>query len=241
MRFARSDRIGAMSALVAIVAPCVACETRLVDLELVPEDRAFSSVEERAIRDIAESTARDVRALIPTLPKRITLVVQTGKQHVIPETGETGTIAQPSSVYWTVDPDRDVLSIIRKELRPTLFHELHHLAREARVARVALLDSVVTEGLATAFERDFGGVHPPWGEPPPEIEQWTREVMAEPPTAPREKWLSRHPDGRRWIGLRVGTFLVDRAMKTSGRTSAELVSVPTAEILQMAKFGEKHD
>jgi uncharacterized protein YjaZ len=227
-----------MSALVAIVAACVACEARIIDVELVPEGRAFSSVEERAIRDIAESTSRDVRALIPTLPKRIALVVQPGKQ-VIPETGETGTTAQPSSVYWTVDPDRDVLSIIRKELRPTLFHELHHLAREARVARVALLDSVVAEGLATAFERDFGGAHPPWGEPPPEMEQWTRELMAEPPTAPREKWLSRHPDGRRWIGFRVGTYLVDRAMKTSGRTSAELALVPTAEILQLAGDGAR--
>jgi uncharacterized protein YjaZ len=238
MRFATSDRIRAMS-VVAIVAACVACEARIVDVELVPDGRAFSSAEERAIRDIAESTVREVRALLPTLPKRLTLVVQTGKQGVIPETGETGTAALPSSVYWTVDPDRDVPSIIRKELRPTLFHELHHLARDARVARVALVDAVVTEGLATAFERDFGGATPPWGEPAPEMDRWTREILEQPPTAARETWLFRHPDGRRWIGLRVGTHLVDRAMKSSGRSSAELALVPTAEILQMAGVGAR--
>jgi uncharacterized protein YjaZ len=239
MRFAGSEQRGVRSTVIALLAACSACEARIVDVELVPEGRAFSSVEERAIRDIAESTTRNVRALIPTLPKRITLVVQPGKESVIPETGETGTTAQPSSVYWTVDPDRDVLSIIRKELRRTLFHELHHLARDARVARVALLDAVVTEGLATAFERDFGGAHPPWGEPVPEIEQWTREILQQPPTAARETWLFRHPDGRRWIGLRVGTYLIDRAMKTSGRTSAELVLLPTAEILQLAGVGAR--
>jgi hypothetical protein len=32
----------------------------------------------------------------------------------------------------------------------------------------------------------------------------------------------------------VGTFLVDRATKASGRSSAELVTTPTAEILASA-------
>lgn len=236
MRFA-SDR---WRVLIALLAWCSACESRTVDVELEPEGRIFSSDEARAIREIAEATAREVRVLLPSLPKRLTLVVQTGKR-VIPETGETATAVQPSSVYWTVDPDRDVLAVIRKELRPTLFHELHHLVRTARVERAALLDSVVTEGLATAFERDFGGVRPPWGEPGPDIEAWTREVFEQPPDASRETWLSRHPDGRRWIGLRVGTFLADRAMKASGRTSAELAGVPTAEILQMAKISAPHE
>jgi hypothetical protein len=222
---------------VVVLAACSACKSRLVDVEFETEGRAFSSAEESAIRDIAESTARDVRVLLPTLPQHLKLVAGQGKR-VIPETGETATTVLPSSVYWTVDPDRDVLAVVRKELRPTLFHELHHLSRETSVARAELMDSVVTEGLATAFERDFGGVNPPWGAAPPEIMEWTREVMHQPSTASRETWLSRHPDGRRWIGLRVGTFLVDRAMKTSGRTSADLIAVPTAEILRMAGVEE---
>jgi uncharacterized protein YjaZ len=96
------------------------------------------------------------------------------------------------------------------------------------------MDSVVTEGMATAFERDFGKASPPWGLPPPDVMEWTRELLLEPETASRETWLFRHPDGRRWIGMKVGTFLVDRAMKTSGRTSAEMVALPTEEILRLA-------
>jgi hypothetical protein len=60
---------------------------------------------------------RELRTLLPTLPHKLTLVVQPGKD-VIPETGETATAVLPASVYWTVDPDRDLLSIARKELRP---------------------------------------------------------------------------------------------------------------------------
>ena len=154
---------------------------------------------------------------------------------VIPETGETATAVLPASVYWTVDPRRDVLSIVRTELRPTLFHEFHHLLRDGHIPRHSLMDAVVTEGLATAFERDFGNANPPWGIAPPEVMDWTRELLLQPETAPRDDWLSRHPDGRRWIGLRVGTFLADRAMRASGRSAVALVTTPTEEILRLAE------
>ena len=217
----------------ALLVALSACACRRTDVQLVPEGRALSGDERRAVQEIADSAFRDVAKLLPTLPKSLTLVVQPGKD-VIPETGETATAVLPASVYWTFDPDRDLLAIARKELRPTLFHELHHLARDARVGRASLMDSVVTEGMATAFERDFGKVDPPWGVAPPEVMEWTRELLDQPDLAPRDAWLSRHPDGRRWVGIRVGTFLVDRAVKASGRSAAELVTTPTAEILRLA-------
>jgi uncharacterized protein YjaZ len=118
-------------------------------------------------------------------------------------------------------------------LRPTLFHELHHLVRTAAVGGRRLKDHVIREGLGTAFERDFGGVSPPWGQYPPEVSLWAKEVLAQPDDAPVAQWLFHHPDGRRWIGLRVGTHLVDCAMKSSGKTSADLVRVPTDALLAM--------
>jgi hypothetical protein len=212
----------------------LACEPHEMELEVSDEGRAFSRAERRAIQQTADAAARDVRVLLPGLPKRLLLVVRSGKS-VIPETGENGTTVGPSGVDWTVDPDRDVLSVIRTQLRPTLFHELHHLVRgSTTTARRSLMDSVVTEGMATAFERDFAKVDPPWGKPPPEIMDWTREILRQPDSAPPDTWLIRHPDGRRWIGMRVGTFLVDRSTKVSGRSAAELVSTSTDEILRLA-------
>jgi uncharacterized protein YjaZ len=210
------------------------CEARVVQVELIPDGHVFSRAERRAIQEIADGAARDVRAALPALPKNLTLIVRPGKD-VIAETGETATTALPASVYWTVDPDRDVLSIVRSELRPTLCHEFHHLARDARIPRVSLMDAVVSEGLATAFERDFAKVNPPWGIAPPEVMDWTRELLLQPASAPRHDWLSEHPDGRRWIGIRVGTFLVDRATKTSGRSAAQLITASTDEILRLAE------
>ena len=175
-----------------------------------------------------------MRAVLPSLPKHLKLVARPGKD-VIPETGENATAVLPSSVYWTFDPERDVVSTIRSELRFTLFHEFHHLVRMAHVPTRSLMDAVVTEGLATAFERDFGKANPPWGLAPPEVTDWTRELLRQPETAEREPWLFKHPDGRRWVGIRVGTFLVDRATRASGRTAAELAVTPTEEILRLAE------
>jgi hypothetical protein len=60
------------------------------------------------------------------------------------------------------------------------------------------------ERLATAFERDFAGARPPWGQSPSDVDAWTRELLALPPDAPRDEWLHRRPDGRQWFGMRVG-------------------------------------
>jgi hypothetical protein len=96
------------------------------------------------------------------------------------------------------------------------------------------MDQVITEGMATAFERDFAGTSPPWGVYPDDVSDWAKELMALPPTARRDHWLIRHPDGRRWIGYRAGTYLVDRAMRTSEQSSAELVSRSTEDVIKIA-------
>jgi uncharacterized protein YjaZ len=211
----------------------LACERRDVDVELPKSGRALSSVEQRELQQIADTTFRDVRTKLDGLPPRLTLIVRWGKD-VIPETGENGAAAFPGNIGWTLDPDRDALVTIRSQLRPTLVHELHHLARKSRIPSLTLVDRVVDEGLATAFERDVASVDPPWGKAPPEIMDWTREILRQPPDAEQERWLIRHSDGRRWIGMRVGTFLVDRACRAAGKTPAELVFTPSAEIVRLA-------
>jgi hypothetical protein len=201
----------------------------------MPNDpHAFSRQERRAIEDVAEKAVPDVRHLLPDLPRPIVLRVSTSHD-VIPETGENGSNYQPNVVDWRVDASRTegIAAIARRELRATLFHELHHLVRCAAVNGMRLRDHVMREGLGTAFERDYGGTSPPWGQYPNEVSRWAAELLAQPDDAPRDKWLFHHPDGRRWIGYRVGTYLADCAMKASGRTSADLVRVPTDALLAM--------
>lgn len=225
-----------LGVVIVLTMGAVACERHDVDVELPTSGRELSRTERRELQRIADATFRDVRAHLDGLPPRLTLIVRWGKD-VIPETGENGAAGFPGNVGWTLDPARDALSTIRSQLRATLVHELHHLARASRVSSRVLMDRVIDEGLATAFERDFAKVNPPWGRPPPEIMDWVLEIRRQPEDVEQEPWFVRHPDGRRWVGMRVGTFLVDRACHASGKTPAAFVSTPSAEIVRLADVG----
>jgi hypothetical protein len=216
------------------LAAFLGCEAHhLVDVELPPDRYSFSRAERGTIQAIANSAAHDVRAVLPALPKSLKLVVRPGTD-AIPETGENATAVLPGSVYWTFDPDRDVLSTIRDELP-------HHVSRVSSSRSHGTRTRPLAHGrrdkgraghrVRTRFRESQSTV----GIAPPEVMEWTRELLLQPETAEREPWLFQHPDGRRWIGITVGTFLVDRAARASGRSSAELVATPTEEILRLAR------
>ena len=219
----------------------VACACHDVDVRWFPEEGyTFSQADIAEVTRIAEDSVQEARKLLPGLPERIVLEVRDGTR-VIPETGENGTTRPPDAVCWTIDPSHPdgTSEIIRKWLRGTLFHELHHLVRDKRVHRTTLMDSVITEGMASAFERDAAGLDVPWARYSKEVEAWVEEVRALPPDTPRRDWLFRHPDGRRWVGYKVGTYLVDRAMRATGRSAAELVTEPTKDIVRWASGGRR--
>jgi hypothetical protein len=204
------------------------------------ERRDFSEEARRAVRDVCDAAEPTIRGLLPVLPSEIELAVQTGG-FVIPETGELGVAVAERRVSWTVSPARPggVAETVRAHLRHTLFHELHHIARGwvmmgRNEHRAQFIDGVVCEGLATAFERDFGGFRPPWGEYPADVVQWVRELSMLPRTASYRHWMFQHPDGRRWVGYRAGTYIVDRVKAATGRSAADLVRTPAREILRIA-------
>ena len=213
-------------------------------LFLDTDDRRFFSEEARsAIREACGAAEPEIRALLPRLAPTLEVAVQTGT-FVIPETVEVGAAVAPARVTWTVDPTRPggVAAIARSRLRLTLFHECHHLVRFAhlrkRDTRPTLMDRVVSEGLATAFERDLGGWRPPWGEYPEDVLAWAKELLKLPASEPPDPWMFQHPDGRRWVGYRAGTYIADRAIAESGRSAAELVLTPTDEILRIARVDD---
>lgn len=204
------------------------------------EAHAFPEDERETIEAIGRDALDEIAGLLTGVPERIELVVQTGPQ-VIPETGEGGVALAPGRIGWTVDPARTggVLAIARARLRPTLFHEVHHLARgwtvEGGTVGTRMIDAAVSEGMATAFERDAAESRPPWGEyPAEEVEGWVRELLEAPGFEAYATWMFQRPDGRRWIGYRAGTWLADRAMAACACSAADLVSTPTDEILDLA-------
>ncbi len=201
----------------------------------IHEGYTFSRAEQRTIRTITEAAARDARLLLSDLPSHLIVRVNPGKK-VIDEIGSSSSYSAPNVVYWTVDPSRPggVTDTAHAHLRATLFHHFHRLTRLKHQTDVTLMDHVVSLGMATAFERDAGGRTYPWAQYSGDVTAWVTELMTQPSTANLSDWMFRHPDGRRWVGIRAGTYLVDRANSTSGKSAAELVSLPSAEVIRLA-------
>ena len=222
-----------------IVVTCASCGPRDVEVVFyVYDGYTFSRAEQQTIESIVATALRDARRVLPDLPGEIIVRVNPGKK-VMPETGQTGEVSPPNVVYWMVDPDLHggVIAIAKRQLRSTLLHEFYHLARASKTTSAAsIMDHVINEGLATAFERDLGDAPTPWAAYPSETADWVKELIALPPDASRTNWMARHPDGRRWIGYKAGTYLVDRATRASGKTSSDLLSASTDEILEMASL-----
>lgn len=225
-----------MPALLALIyAP--SCLIRDPDVVFYAHDgHTFARAEQRLIESIAGEAVQDARRVLPTLPRGVILRVNPGRR-VIDEIGSSSSYSLPNVVHWMVDPTRTggPAGIARQHLRAALFHQFYRITREAHLRPSTLMDHVVSSGLAVAFERDFGGREYPWAEYPPDVADWAKELRSLPPDANRNQWLFRHPDGRRWVGMRAGTYLVDRAMAASRKSAADLVLVPTEEILRLAE------
>ena len=219
--------------VVAVIVP--SCNTQAITVNYrIVDDYRFSWSERRMIQSIADTAIRDVRALLPTLPEDLVLDVR-ASDDVIPELGYTGSPVG-RTVYWRVDPHRQegVRAIADRYLRTFLFFACYQLLREQSLDHTSLMDFVVSRGLETVFGRDLGGTAEPWAEYPPEVQEWVIELQGVPDTAPRDHWMNRHPDGRRWIGSKAGVYLVDRAIAASGHSVMELMSASTEDVLQAA-------
>ena len=200
------------------------------------EDYTLSRAELRTVQAISDDATRDVRKLLPSLPRTLVLQVIPSGDDVIDEVGytvETG----GDTVYWGVRPDpADGITVIAETyLRPVMFEMFFRLVRtESLGYRRSLADHMINSGLETVFARDFAATTYPWTTYPPEVEDWVAELLALP-AGEHYPWMIRHPDGRRWLGIKAGTYLVDRATQASGRSVVDLVSTPTDEIIKMAQ------
>jgi hypothetical protein len=204
------------------------------------DEHAFSVAEIEFIEDLASSIETEVRRLLPGLPESVYLEVRTEVQPYS-ASGATGAAIGSNRIAWVVDTSRreEVMSIADATLRGILFHELHHLARrcfQGGRTYESFIDGAVCEGMATAFARDFGDAEQSWANYPPEIADWFYEVRDLPASATTGEWMFFHSDGRVRIGYKVGTYLVDRAMQATGRTSAELTDVSSREVVRLAGY-----
>lgn len=206
------------------------------------EDYQFSQRECAEIQTMLEHAYREAKQLLPLVSNHLNILVQPSTD-VIPETGETGMALHKDLLTLQINPwsEKGLDWIINTYLRGTVFHEIHHCTRYKTFDRqTSLLDETIIEGLATAFERDHAGSKPLWGdysEIP--ITEWTEELLAHKDETDFDylKWFFATDDGRRWLGYRVGTYIVDQALENHPEeTPASLVHASSKDIVSMAGF-----
>lgn len=198
---------------------------------------ASQSSFKRAYKQTVNTAYAEARKYLPWISQVVTFVVQPNIYGSIPETGEGGTTLNAELIILKFDPAlpygrRDLL----RHVRATMFHELNHAARfQLSIWHRGLLEHSVFEGLATVFERDRAGSRPLWGDYDAELcAQWVGEIKH----LSGEQWndyMFSHPDGRRWIGYKVGTYLVDEALRKSGKTIEELTQMSPADVMKLAE------
>lgn len=224
---------------IALFLALVTQSAAAVELEFAESvGSSISDAQRLAIQEKAASIEDAVRMALPSLPTDIVVEVR-GELQPYSRTGASGAALGPNRIAWVVDTSRPegVGVIAEQTLRPIMFHELHHLARGCTQGGPpfrSFIDGAICEGMATAFARDFASAEQPWAIYPPEIERWYEEVKDLPAAATTGEWMFFHSDGRAWVGYKVGTFLVDRAIEASGQSAADLVDVPSEEVVKLA-------
>lgn len=194
----------------------------------------FSWLERRAVTRVAEQAVADARRVLPGLHAHLVLRVRAGG-NVTQETGEVSNAFSPNVIWWDVDPRHEggVRAIVQRELRASLFHAFHHLVRNSSGVGRGFTETLVGEGMAIAFERDFASASRPWGQCTASDRARIDQVLAMS-AGEWGTWLAADRRARRWAGQRVGTCIVDAAITASRRDVAQMVALPTEDVIRLA-------
>ena len=167
---------------------------------------------------------------------------------VIPQLGLTGFTNSNGSVTITVDVNSSVgvRTILEHNLGPALAHELHHSKRILLGPGYGFLlgQSVVTEGMAIAFERDvYADDDPPFARaltPAQELTLWRRmqphlNDVDDNPT--HSYWFFGANGGTMWAGYTIGYHIAKSYLERHPHaTASSLALLRTPQILAQSGY-----
>lgn len=206
------------------------------------EKNGFSQREVEAVVREAYNKASD---LLPTLSKYLNIVIRPNKNNYIKETGDNGYTYDSELIIIEFSPTlpygkEDLINNIEN----AVFHECNHAARyrwlySQGVFEPTIIDAGIHEGLATVFAGEYANGISPWGkyEDDATMQKWIEEIkQADKSGDSWSAWGFDRPDGRKWIGYKTGTWIVDAAMQKSGKSVIDLTCVLSKDILKLAEL-----
>jgi len=130
------------------------------------------------------------------------------------------------------------------DLKGIVYHELHHLARRFTYyievgAHRSLVNSIFSEGLATAFEAEQVPQHTPIcaGYDILELEKWFSELKKEMWNGNynHDAWFFGKGEKPRWLGYKIGMYLVDQiSINHPGLNLISLARADAKELLELS-------
>jgi len=183
-----------------------------------------------------EQAYNDASVLLEFGSKHINFFIQPSR-HVIKETGLNAFTINSEFVSLNFDEDMTLgEKVIIGNVRSMIFHEMSHAARfNLSIWHATAIDMSIFEGLATVFEREHVGSEPLWGQYDADvIHEWFAELNALDDGVLDNEYRFKHHDGRRWISYKVGTYIVDEAMRLSGKSIIECTQMECSAILALA-------
>jgi uncharacterized protein YjaZ len=182
---------------------------------------------------------KEASELLPFGSKHINFFVQPREYDLIAETNDHASTHNSEFIELAFNPTKEGKdrATILDGVKHSVYHEMNHAARfNIPIYHTTFLDSCILEGLANVFTRDYAGEKALWADYPEDVTDWLQEIIVANDQFMWTHYRFSHPDGRRWIAYKVGTYIVDQAMKNSDKTIVELTQLECADILELAKI-----
>jgi hypothetical protein len=215
-----------------------------VEITYKEDSYKFKMSEKELIDRIIVKSEKEIRRLLPSLPKDIKVTISISDanfDHIGGVNGQTDSNF-PAQVTLEVSNNfpGGIEAAINSALKIIVFHEFHHLSRgwamEDNKFGPGISIAMVNEGMAVAFQEIHTGVNLEHYAYPDDVNSWVEEILELPIDASWGIWMNIHSDGRHQIGYRAGSYLVRQAMEKSGKNILELSQLSPNEVTKMAGY-----
>lgn len=206
----------------------------------------LSTSEKQLLDSVFTNSETTLRNLLPALPDSVHIEVRFTETDLRVVDGVTGRadkgdpLGELVVIISTTYPG-GVTEAAKDGLASVVYHEFHHLSTgwtmQSSHKRKGIMDAVIKEGLAVVFAETYTGQKQEGNQYPDVVEKWVKEIIDLPADANYMHWVSgEHPDGRVSIGYKAGKYIIDEAIRRSGKSILELSLLEDGVILKLAGF-----
>jgi len=221
-------------------------ESKELNIEFKESTDNFTEFEKELVIEILTDSEKEIRTLLPSLPKKIKVVMEIVDWDIDVVGGVTGRAETNTPPLVMIQVSNKfpggIVSAIHAGLRSTIYHEFHHLSMGWAIKDNKYIPEIpvatVIEGLAEVFAEEYTKVVFEANQIPKDVnaDNWVKEILELPKNANYQTWMFQHPDGRTSIGYRTGNYLVKQVMYNSSKTILELSSLSPSGLLALAGY-----